>query len=145
MKLIRAAALMTAATALTTSPASAAQFRLFFVGSEALALQSAAQPTSAAYVGPGPVGAPGDLSASCPTCVPGGTKDAHHGAGVPNQIVTFLHPYTNKAITVPLTLPVGRPTLITKSDRIVYDYGLFSHKVIVKFKPDGQVEVQYKR
>ena len=80
---------------------------------------------------------------ACPTCVPGGTASANFGAGVPNQIVTFLHPYTNQAISVPLTLPVGKPTIVTKRDRIVYSYGLF-RKVVVIFRPQGRVEVVYK-
>ena len=63
---------------------------------------------------------------------------------LPNQIVTFLHPYTNQAITVPLTLPVGRPRIVTRSDRIIYNYGLFSHRVVVKFLRNGQVEVNYR-
>ena len=75
--------------------------------------------------------------------VPGGSASAHHGAGIPNQIVTFLHPYTCKAITIPLTLPVGRPTIITRSDRIIYHYGLCD-RVVVKFLPNGMVEVRYK-
>lgn len=172
------------AAALLSAPiAEAANYRIYFKGSEALAMQSpgpavaavavpgppaiavaappapslsAPVPTSAAvaaipavpvpraaaYVAPGPP--PGNLSASCPTCVPGGTTSANYGAGVPNQIVTFLHPYTNKAVTVPLTLPVGKPRIHTYADRIVYDYGLLSYKVIIKFLPDGEVRVGYR-
>lgn len=172
------------AAALLSAPiAEAANYRIYFKGSEALAMQSpgpavaavavpgppamavaappvpslsAPVPTSAAvaaipampaprvaaYVAPGPAG--GNLSASCPTCVPGGTTSANYGAGVPNQIVTFLHPFTNKAVTVPLTLPVGKPRIHTYADRIVYDYGLLSYKVIIKFLPDGEVRVAYR-
>lgn len=129
-----------AASMVAIQNASAAEYRIMFRGSEAIAQQSAAQPRAAGYVAPT---GPGNLSASCPTCVPGGTSSANHGAGVPNQIVTFLHPYTMKAVTVPLTLPVGKPTIVTKSDRIVYNYGLFAKKVVVHFLPDGRVEVKY--
>lgn len=118
----------------------AGEYRIMFRGSEAIAAQSAAQPRAAGYVAPA-AGA-GNLSATCPTCVPGGSSSPNGGAGVPNQIVTFLHPYTMKAVTVPLTLPVGKPTIVTKSDRIVYSYGLFK-KVIVRFLSDGRVEVRY--
>lgn len=120
----------------------AAEYRIMFRGNEAIAVQSAAQPRAAGYVAP-VGGAPGNLSASCPTCVPGGSSSPNHGAGVPNQIVTFLHPYTMKAVTVPLTLPVGKPTVVTKSDRIIYNYGLFARRVVVRFVPDGRVEVRY--
>lgn len=140
-----------------------AGYRIYFQGSEVLAQQSGAvrqatfvAPTSPAVVpaAPLPAGAlpaqavpadPNNLSATCPQCVPGGSAAPHHGAGVPNQIVTFLHPYTNKAITVPLTLPVGRPNIVIRNDRVIYDYGLFSHKVIVKFLSNGLVEVIYKK
>src|SRR5690606_7294078 len=88
---------------------SAAQYRILYQGSEALAMQSSGAPRASGYVGP--VGDPHNLADNCPTCVQGPTTQ---GAGTPNQIVTFLHPYTNKAITVPLTLPVGRPTIITR-------------------------------
>lgn len=130
-----------AALLASAMPAAAAQFRIYFQGSEAVALQSAAQP--AGYLGTAPAGPSNNLSASCPTCVPGGTSSANHGAGVPNQIVTFLHPYTNQAITVPLTLPVGRPQIVTRSDRIIYNYGFMSYRVVVKFLPNGKVEVKY--
>lgn len=116
----------------------AAQYRILYQGSETLALQSSGPGQMSGYVAPA---APGNLADNCPTCV---TGPSTKGAGTPNQIVTFLHPYTNKAITVPLTLPVGRPTIITRSDRIIYSYGLFSYRVVVKFLPNGQVEVRYR-
>jgi hypothetical protein len=133
------------------SAAHAAQYRIYFVGSEARAIQSASMVRPAGYVGVPAAADPANLSvpaaptAVCPT--PGACpapSSQYHGAGTPNQIVTFLHPYTNQAITIPLTLPVGRPKIVTKSDRIIYDYGLFSHKVIVKFLPNGLVEVIYR-
>lgn len=122
------------------SPAAAAR-RILFRGSEAVAIASAGVPGSG-YAGL-PAN-PTNLSASCPTCVPGGTADANFGAGVPNQIVTFLHPFTNQAVTIPLTLPVGKPRIVTRRDRIIYDYGLLRDKVVVIFRPDGLVEVAYR-
>ncbi|MFO0948951.1 MAG: hypothetical protein U1D30_24080 [Planctomycetota bacterium] len=145
MRRIAIATLVAAGLVALTPRAHASDYRIFFKGSEMLAMQSSPGPIAAGYLGVGPAVAPvpGNLSASCPTCVPGGSSSPHGGAGVPNQIVTFLHPYTNKAITVPLTLPVGRPTIVTRRDRIVYNYGLFSYRVVVKFLPDGLVEVRY--
>lgn len=117
--------------------------RVLFRGSEGVAIASATG-QAAGYMGMPSAGASVNLGGSCPTCVPGGTADANFGAGVPNQIVTFLHPFTNQAITVPLTLPVGKPRIVTRGSRIIYDYGLFQPKVVVIFKPDGLVEVVYR-
>lgn len=108
----------------------AGNYRIWFQGTEEQALKSAAGSHVAPYVTPAPPAA--------------ANSSRDYGAGTPNQIVTFLHPYTNKAITVPLTLPVGRPNVITRSDRIIFDYGLFSHKVVVRFLPNGLVEVRYR-
>lgn len=141
--------------------ADAAQYHVYFVGSEARAIQAgtmiqpagyvgapgvapvaplSAPPIAAGYVSPAACPAPG----ACAAPLAAAQTGPYHGAGTPNQIVTFLHPYTNQAITIPLTLPVGRPKIVTKSDRIIYDYGLFSQKVIVKFLPDGLVDVIYR-
>jgi hypothetical protein len=82
----------------------------------------------------------------CLNCTPGSAQARNYGAGTPNAIVTFLHPYTNKAISVPMTLPVGKPSIITRSDRIIYDYGKFGllgRYVVVRFYPDGTVMVKY--
>lgn len=133
------------AALLTMAPESfAGSYRLYFKGSEVLAMQSGAV-RPAGYLGtPAAPAAPGDLnSGACSTCVPGGSASPWGGAGTPNQIVTFFHPYTCKAITVPLTLPVGKPTIVTRSDRIIYNYGFLRYKVVVKFLPNGQVEVKY--
>ncbi|QDU59803.1 hypothetical protein Pan216_06360 [Planctomycetes bacterium Pan216] len=122
-----------------------AGYRVLFVGSEARAVQSAER--GSGYLGLGSTpSAAGNLSGgSCPTCVPGGSSSKDFGAGVPNQIVTFQHPYTGKAITVPLTLPVGKPTVKIKQDRVVYDYGFLKNRVVVLFKPCGKVEVDYRQ
>lgn len=147
MKTKRSIAILAGAALFAAPTAYANNYRLYFKGSEVVALQSAAI-RPAGYMGlapaPGIPAAPGNLnSGACSTCVPGGSASPWGGAGVPNQIVTFFHPYTCKAITVPLTLPVGKPTIVTKSDRIVYNYGFLSYRVIVKFLPNGQVEVKY--
>ncbi|HVJ83561.1 MAG TPA: hypothetical protein VNC50_21020, partial [Planctomycetia bacterium] len=112
-----------------------------------------APPGTAVPAVPGPpavaLGAPVAATAPCTNCTPGAAAARNYGAGVPNALVTFLHPYTNKAITIPLTLPVGKPQLITRSDRIVYDYSLlsgvnpFGRRVVVKFNSDGTVSVTY--
>jgi hypothetical protein len=133
-----AAVLATSSLALAGSPN-----RVWFQGSDAIAMASATG-QSAGYAGLPAQADPNNLSANCPTCVPGGTADSNFGAGVPNQIVTFLHPYTNKAISVPLTLPVGKPRIVIQRSRIIYDYGLFKQKVVVNFFPEGLVEVVYR-
>jgi hypothetical protein len=124
---------------LTGSVASAGVRRVIFQGSEAAANVSAQQ-RGAGYQTP--VGE--NLSATCPTCVPGGSSSPNWGAGVPNQIVTYLHPYTNKAVTIPLTLPVGKPRVSVRRDRVIYDYGLLSTRITVLFKERGVVEVVYR-
>lgn len=118
----------------------AGQYRIYFVGSEARAIQSSQEVRPAGYVGL--AADPANLS-NPPAAVPGMPR-LFHGAGTPNQIVTFLHPYTNQAISVPLTLPVGRPRVDILSDRVVYNYGFFSYKVVVRFLRNGLVEVTYK-
>jgi hypothetical protein len=45
-----------------------------------------------------------------------------------------------------MTLPVGKPRLITRSDRIIYDYGSvgpIGRYVTVRFFPDGTLMVKY--
>jgi hypothetical protein len=101
---------------------------------------AAPPPTASTVVAANPV-TPG-----CVNCTPGAAATKNYGAGTPNAIVTFLHPYTNKAVSVPMTLPVGKPTLITRSDRIIYDYGklgLLGRYIVVRFYPDGTVMVKY--
>jgi len=117
--------------------------RIWFRGTERAALASATG-QSAGYIGLPAAADPANLAASAVAAVPGGSTDPNFGAGVPNQIVTFLHPYTNKAITIPLTLPTGKPRIVTQRSRIVYDYGLFRQKVIINFHPEGLVEVVYR-
>jgi hypothetical protein len=117
----------------------AGQYRIYFVGSEARAIEATQGVRPAGYVGiPTNPANLGNLPAAQ------SMPRLFHGAGTPNQIVTFLHPYTNKAISIPLTLPVGRPRVDILSDRVVYNYGLFSYKVVVRFLPNGLVEVTYK-
>lgn len=120
-----------------TNDTAAGEYRIRFQGVDPSAPPGTAQ--SSGYIG---LNNPQNLSVPTPLApVPGSD---YHGAGVPNQIVTFLHPFTNRAVTVPLTLPTGRPTIRTRGDRIIYDYGLFSYKVIVHFLNDGEVEVIYR-
>ena len=45
-----------------------------------------------------------------------------------------------------MTLPVGKPTIITRSDRIIYDYckfGPLGKYIVVRFFPDGTVTTYY--
>jgi hypothetical protein len=149
------------AAAAIAGPASANGERIYYKGSEAVAAQAGggvivgapAVATPVQYAAPAaplvaapvvrgvPAATPG-----CVNCTPGSAQAKNYGAGTPNAIVTFLHPYTNKAVSVPMTLPIGKPTITTRSDRIVYDYskfGLFGRYIIVRFFPDGTVMVHY--
>lgn len=152
------------AAAFLSAEASANGQRIYYKGSEAVAAQAGGAPLVAApapviarpaYQAPAPVAAvpalPGAVPVAasgpgCVNCTPGSAAVKNHGAGTPNAIVTFLHPYTNKAVSVPMTLPVGKPKIVTKSDRIIYDYskfGLLGRYIIVRFFPDGTVMTHY--
>ena len=138
--------------------------RIYYKGSEAVAAQGGGAPIVAApapvvaapaYQAPPPAAVVPALPAAtpvvaaapgCVNCIPGSAAAKNHGAGTPNAIVTFLHPYTNKAVSVPMTLPVGNPKIITKSDRIIYDYSKFfclGRYIVVRFFPDGTVMTEY--
>jgi len=65
----------------------------------------------------------------------------YQGVMRPNQMVTFLHPFNGRNVTVPLTLPQGTPRLEYRTDRIVYNYG--GYIVEARFIPDGSVDVVY--
>jgi hypothetical protein len=152
--------------ALNITPVQANGKIVYFKGSDAVAQQAGGvvvpgvvtQQYPAAQVSAAPsavvaapavataVAATPTVTAGCVNCTPGSASSKNYGAGTPNAIVTFLHPYTNKAVSIPMTLPVGKPTLITRSDRIIYDYGKFGllgRYIVVRFYPDGTVMVKY--
>jgi hypothetical protein len=141
--------------ALISSTASANGERIYYRGSEgAIAPAAVAAPAvpvqytaPAAVVPAAPVVAAAPAAQpGCVNCTPGAAKAKNYGAGTPNAIVTFLHPYTNKAVTIPMTLPVGKPTIVTRSDRIIYDYSKFlclGKYIVVRFFPDGTVMTYY--
>jgi hypothetical protein len=156
------------ALALTACPLLKANHgtRVYFKGSDQLAAQSALVPPGAVPVAPvpviaappmapppfmaGPRVAPSVVTPPLPEacavpggCLPNSGKANNYGAGTPNQVVTFLHPYTGKAISIPLTLPVGKPTVTVREDRVIYDYGFLKPRVVVRFFQDGQVMVRY--
>jgi hypothetical protein len=158
-------ALSLGVAAAVVAPASANGERIYYRGSEAVAAQAggasvvaapaAVVPAPVQYQPPAtvrpalpavalpapPAGPPG-----CVNCTPGSAQARNYGAGTPNAIVTFLHPYTNKAVSVPMTLPVGKPAITTRSDRIIYDYskfGPFGRYIVVRFFPDGTVMTRY--
>jgi hypothetical protein len=143
MNMLRTAVLSILGLALWGTESSAQATRVWFRGTERAALASATG-QAAGYIGLPAAADPANLAAGSVAAVPGGNTDRNFGAGVPNQVVTFLHPYTNKAITIPLTLPMGKPRIVTHRSKIVYDYGLFRQKVIVNFHPEGLVEVVYR-
>ncbi len=59
----------------------------------------------------------------------------------PTHLVTFLHPYTGRPITVPLAFPEGTPRIEHVRNKIIYNYG--SYTVEAHFLPDGSVDVVY--
>jgi len=57
------------------------------------------------------------------------------------QLVTFRHPCTGQAVTVPLALPASTPRMEYVRDRAVYNYG--DYTVEVEFIKNGSVDVVY--
>jgi hypothetical protein len=82
----------------------------------------------------GPDGAMGELLRA-------GRSRPFHRVFRPNQMVTVVHSYTGRTVTVPLTLPEDTPRLEHRTDRIVYNYG--SYVVEIRFRTDGAVETVY--
>jgi hypothetical protein len=154
---VKVFAMSLAAAALVSGEAAANGERIYYRGSEGAIAPVVAAPVVAGpavapplqYQGPpavAPVAAVPAATPGCVNCTPGSAQARNYGAGTPNAIVTFLHPYTNKAISIPMTLPVGKPTIITRSDRIIYDYSkclCFGRYIVVRFFPDGTVMTEY--
>jgi hypothetical protein len=59
----------------------------------------------------------------------------------PPQYISYCHPYTGQAITLPVALPEGTPRIEHRGSRLVYNYG--SYVVEVQFFPNGSAEVIY--
>jgi hypothetical protein len=60
----------------------------------------------------------------------------------PNRIATFIHPYTNAQIQVPIAFPPdSTPRIQHRRDRIIFNYGSYTIEVV--FLPDGSVDVIY--
>jgi hypothetical protein len=59
----------------------------------------------------------------------------------PTHMVTFVHPYTGRNVTVPLAFPLGTPRIEYRGDRVIYNYG--SYTVEAHFLRDGSVETVY--
>jgi hypothetical protein len=71
----------------------------------------------------------------------GAAREPYHTPLRPTHVVTFLHPYTGRQVSVPVALPEGTPNIRHGSDRITFDYG--SYTVTAQFFPDGSVDVLY--
>ena len=84
-----------------------------------------------------PDGAVGELS---PTVL-GLGKQSYYCQLKPTHMVTYRHPATGQHVTVPIAFPDGTPRMMTQSDAIVYNYGLYTIRVI--FLNDGSVDVVY--
>jgi hypothetical protein len=59
----------------------------------------------------------------------------------PTNQITYRHPCTGQAVTVPIALGLGTPLVYYRNNVVVYDYTTDS--VQVKFEPDGTVFVIY--
>jgi hypothetical protein len=70
-----------------------------------------------------------------------GTAKPYAGNFQPNRMVTFLHPYTNRNVLVPMKLPDGTPRIEHIAERIRFNYG--TYYVEARFLPDGGVDVVY--
>jgi hypothetical protein len=60
----------------------------------------------------------------------------------PNQIATFVHPFTGRQVQVPIAFPPdSTPQIQHRRDRIIFNYG--SYTITVVFLTDGSVDVIY--
>jgi hypothetical protein len=84
----------------------------------------------------GPDGTLGELRNGLQT-----TAKPYVGNFTPNRMVTFLHPYTNRNVVVPMKLPDGTPRIEHIAERIRFNYG--SYYIEARFLPEGGVDVVY--
>jgi hypothetical protein len=59
----------------------------------------------------------------------------------PTHLVSIQHPYTGRAVILPLCLPEDTPHMEYRPARVIYNYG--SYTVEVHFLADGTVDVVY--
>jgi hypothetical protein len=59
----------------------------------------------------------------------------------PTNLITYRHPCTGQAVTVPIALGLGTPRVYYRGSTVVYDYGTDSMQV--QFETDGTVYVIY--
>jgi hypothetical protein len=59
----------------------------------------------------------------------------------PTHFVSIQHPYTGRAVILPLCLPEGTPRMEYRAARVIYNYG--GYTVEVHFLADGTVDVVY--
>ena len=84
----------------------------------------------------GPAGAIGERRSGL-----GYVPEPYYQTFPPNQMVTIVHPYHGRTVSVPLRLPQSSPRIEHRSDRVVFNYG--SYATEVRFFPDGSVDVVY--
>lgn len=113
---------------LTAGPAAAARVRFHYVPVDD-------QGTLAPQSG-GPTAAPAERLTWRGAWEPWSCAPPH-----PTCLLTYRHPCTGQAVTVPLALPEGTPTIEYRRNRVVYNYG--SYTVEVHFLPSGGVDVIY--
>lgn len=68
-------------------------------------------------------------------------QETYHNQPRPTHLVTFRHPYSGRAISVPLAFPPGTPRLGYTRTRVIYNYG--SYTVEALFLRDGSVDIIY--
>jgi hypothetical protein len=83
-----------------------------------------------------PCGAPGERISFLGT-----VRDPVCAPPRPTHFASFQHPYTGRAVVVPVCLPEGAPRMEYRSARTIYNYG--SYTVEVHFLMDGTVDVVY--
>lgn len=59
------------------------------------------------------------------------------------HMVTYLHPYTGRHITLPIAFPAaaGTPRIAYERDAVLYSYT--GYAIRVEFRPDGSADVVY--
>jgi len=119
------------AFAIHASPARAADLRYHYVP-----IDAAGNTQLAPVVQPGGGGSPGERVRFL-----GFVKEPAVTQPKPTHLVTFRHSFTQRNITVPLTLAPSTPRMSYSRDSVSYNYG--SEQIQVQFQKDGTVDVVY--
>jgi hypothetical protein len=110
------------------SPANAARMRFHYAATDGCGTMSL-KPGGAC-------GAPGERISFFGT-----VREAVCAPPRPTHFVSIQHPYTGRAVILPLSLPDETPRMEYRAARVIYNYG--SYTVEVHFLADGTVDVVY--